>query len=364
LFSIGSFPETSLAEARQARDAARKLVKAGKSPRDERRRLGHSDLIAAAYTVKIAAEEWMSERSVLRRWTPAYKRQVVKTFEIYVYPELGKRALGEVRPSELVGILKRVSQAGVSGRPATRTALMLKGWLVELFQFAMTNARIESDPTLPIRRVVEATARKPKKAMSLDEIRSFLVRVRSSRGSRELAIALEILLLTFVRPKELRLAKWDEFDWANSMWTVPKENVKGRGEARREHVVPLSRQVVALLLELKELTGRGALLLPNSRRFTQPISETSLNRRLEHMGYRGELSAHAFRTTASTLLNDNDWPTDWIEAQLAHRRMDVRAHYNQAKYLMGRTSMLQRYADVVTGDRADSELKYSQGASV
>jgi len=158
-------------------------------------------------------------------------------------------------------------------------------------------------------------------------------------------LALQLLLLTFVRPGELRQAQWCEFDFEAGVWRIPAMRMK----MRKEHIVPLSRQAIVHLRRLHELTGGQCWLFPNQRRPRECMSATSLNRALERMGYGGRFTAHGFRATASTLLNEMGFDADWIERQLAHSRNTVRAAYNHAQYLTQRHEMMQAWADFIDG---------------
>ena len=170
--------------------------------------------------------------------------------------------------------------------------------------------------------------------------------MEASGSSPPIKIALRLLLLTFVRPKELRDAAWAEFDLDNAVWEIPEERMK----MGTRHIVPLSTQAVALLRRLKAIDGSRPLLFPNHRDPRRPMSATTLNRCLERLGYGGHFSAHGFRATASTHLNEMGWSGDAIERQLSHlERSKVRASYNHAEHLAERIRMMQAWADHLDG---------------
>jgi integrase len=183
--------------------------------------------------------------------------------------------------------------------------------------------------------------------LNADELRTLMLRNREYVGEPHVTAALQLLLLTFVRPGELRQAEWSEFDLDRSEWRIPAERMK----MRETHIVPLSSQTVVILRELKDSTRtKRDLLFPNVRNPRRAMAPTTMNRRLERMGYGGTFSAHGFRATASTYLHENGYDVDVIERQLAHReRNKVRASYNHASYLGERRRMMQEWANYLDG---------------
>ncbi len=166
--------------------------------------------------------------------------------------------------------------------------------------------------------------------------------------------ALRLAPLVFVRPGELRKAEWSEFDLDGAIWRIPAERMK----LRREHLVPLSRQTIEVLRELHPLTGAGRYVLPSARTTVRPLSENALTAALRRMGYdQGTMTAHGFRTMASTLLNELGWPADVIERQLAHTERDgVRDAYNRAQHIVERRRMMSAWADYIDGLAADATI--------
>ncbi|ELY3194248.1 site-specific integrase, partial [Salmonella enterica] len=180
--------------------------------------------------------------------------------------------------------------------------------------------------------------------LTAEELPVFLTQLAKYHGSPITRIATNLLLLTAVRTIELRAAEWSEFDFDNALWTIPENRMK----MRRKHIVPLSNQVVALLQELRAMTGHYQLVFPGRCNINKPMSEASINMVLKRIGYDGKATGHGFRHTMSTILHEQGFNSAWIELQLAHvDKNSIRGTYNHAQYLEGRREMMQWYADYI-----------------
>ena len=331
LFALGEYPALGLSDARTERDKARKLVKQGIHPAHNRQALLATQVAENANSFKAVALEWIAQRRA--KWTPGYLKQVEGFMEADVYPYIGSLPIRNVTAAHLLEIVKRVSKR------APTVALLLRQWCSAVFRYAVSTLRADADPAVALRGAISRPKIKHRKPLA--DIPGFLKKLDESGGFRTTTIALRLLLFTFVRPVELRAAEWPEFDLDGAEWRVPAERMK-MGEP---HIVPLSLQAVELLRELHKLTGGQKHLFPNNRRPKTCMSTTTLNRALERMGYSGIFSAHGFRATASTALNEMGYRPDVIERQLAHKeRNQVRASYNQAQYLEERRQMMQDWA--------------------
>lgn len=344
LFAIGAYPQFALRQARESRDHARGLVKRGIHPAQQRKADRLVGAIAAGNTFEAVAREWIAEHRA--RWTPYYLNQVETMLGGDVYPHVGKLPIKEVQASQLLAILKRVAARG-----APTVAILLRQWCSAVFRYAVATLRAETDPSAALKGAISRPKVQHKNALTVRELRGFVKRLNEAKGSREVRIALHLLLLTFVRPGELRTACWDEFDLDIAEWRIPAERMK----MREPHIVPLSSQAVDWLRELRASSAGASLLFPNVRDAKRPMSPTTLNRFLERIGYAGKFSAHGFRATASTLLHERGYSADVIERQLAHReRNQVRASYNHATYLPERRRMMQEWARIVEGHESDN----------
>lgn len=339
VFAIGEYPHVSLAEARMQRDQARALVKQGLHPAHSRQAAQLATHTANANTFEAVAREWVSKKAP--SWTPYYRRQVESFLGADVFPYIGKLPIRLVTSAHLLEIIRRIE-----GRGAATVALLVRQWSSAIFRYAVATLRADSDPAAALRGAIHRPKVRHHKPLSRDQIGEFTKRLEQYGGYRTTVIALRLMLLTFVRTVELRKSEWVEFDLDGAEWRIPAERMK----VREPHVVPLSKQSVALLRELHTYTGGRGYLFPNYRRPNDCMTATTLNRALERMGLNGKgsigFSAHGFRATASTILNELNYRPDVIERQLAHAERDkVRASYNQAEYMDERKAMMQAWAD-------------------
>lgn len=339
-FAIGEYPAISLGQARLARDEARELVRRGLHPARQRRADRLVTLEVAQNTFEAVAREWMAQNAPY--WSPSYARQVRTVFAQDVFPQVGALPLREVSAAHLLAILRRVH-----GRGATAVAVLIRQWTSAVFRFGVATLRADHDPAAALRGALRRPPTRHKTALSMEALRALMDKVRRSPYTEPVRLALQLLAYTFVRPGELRLARWEEIDWTGRTWRIPAARMK----MREAHVVPLSSQAWDLLQRLHALTGDGEFLFPNLRDPQRVMTATTLNRALERLGYAGVFSAHAFRTTASTQLNELGIAGDLIERQLAHRdRNRVRGAYNHATHLPARRQMLQAWANLVDGE--------------
>lgn len=345
MYSLGEYPIVSLQEARRLRDHARRLVEEGIRPSEFRAARKREAATSRANTFRAIAEEWIEDNR--NRWSEYYLKQVRSMLQADVMPLIGNRPIRELHASDLLAILKSVEKRG-----ASTVALLLRQWCSAIFRYAIATLRADVDPAIALRGAVKRKKVKHKAAMSAKEIAIFLDALDHAPGTEDVRIGLKVLMLTFVRPGELRRACLSEFDLDKREWRIPAERMK----MRSPHIVPLSTQACDLIRPLISKAS-GELLFPNVRNASRPMSLTTFNRFLERMGYAGKLSAHGFRATASTNLNELGFSSDLIERQLAHQeRNSVRASYNHAAYLAERASMMQQWADLVDKWQAEQAM--------
>lgn len=340
----------TLAEARIGREEWRGLVKQGIHPAHQRKAERLATHAENANTFEAVAREWITKKKP--GWTAYYLRQVERFLAADVFPFIGNLPIRNVTAAHLLEIMKRVE-----GRGAETVAVLLRQWASAIFRYAVATLRADSDPAAALKGAIHRPKVKHHKPLSRDQIADFVKALETYGGYRTTVIALRLMLLTFVRTVELRAAQWEEIDLERAEWRIPAERMK----KREPHLVPLSRQSVELLRELHTFTGGRSFLFPNYRNPKTCMTATTLNRALERMGFNGKdsigFSAHGFRATASTILNENGFRPDVIERQLAHaERNKVRASYNQAEYLEERRAMMQQWADL-TDEIAKSDSK-------
>lgn len=346
MFTIGeagdAVDKVSLAKAREARDEARKLVKQGTHPKQHREIVKANVVREGKNTFRALAEEWLEEAAP--HWTEEYAKQVRRGLEVDVYPELGSRPVRDITSSDVLAILK-------TRRHQAATASNLRLWIGSVFRYGIAHGAAWIDPTYALRGVIKQPPAKHHKPLPVLEIPAFIKSVRAHKGRRQVAIAAELLMLTFVRPGEMCGARWKEFDMGQRLWLIPAERMK----MREDHYVPLSDAALELLIELRELTGKREHLFPNLRDPKRPMEQGTLNLLFENAGYAGRFSPHGCRATASTVLNEMGFRPDLVERQLAHaERNKSRAAYNQAQFLAERREMMAAWADRVLSAPADN----------
>lgn len=341
IFAIGEYPRIALVEARAEHVKARALVKQSIHPAHSRQAERLSSHAANANTFEVVAKEWISKKSPA--WTPYYLRQVERFLESDVFPYVGRLPIRSVTAAHLLEIIRRIE-----GRGAETVALLVRQWSSAIFRYAVATLRADGDPAAALKGAIHRPKVEHHKPLSRSQIVAFTKALGEYGGYRTTVIALRLMLLTFVRTVELRKAEWSEFDLDRAEWRIPAERMK----MREPHIVPLSKQAVDLLRELQTYTGGRDALFPNYRRPNDCMTATTLNRALERMGFNGKdsigFSAHGFRATASTILNEMGYRSDVIERQLAHAERDkVRASYNHAEYMDERRAMMQEWADIL-----------------
>lgn len=352
LISLGAYPDVTLKRARDKRNEARKFVADDIDPSARRKaeRSAQSDTFAA-----LGAEYMETKRETLTE--SSWKRdndQIVKI----VGPYLGNRPIDDIEAPELLAVLKRLEKRGVRD-----TAHKVRALCGRVFRYAIATGRATRDISADLKGALAPKAAQSYPAITEPaKVGQLLRAIEGYDGWPTVNAALRLAPYVFLRPGELRAAEWKEFDFDNQEWRIPAERMK-MGE---QHIVPLSRQVVAILKELEPLTGEECYVFPAIGRHGRPLSESTLGAALRRLGYSNEeMTAHGFRSLASTLLNEQGWNPDLIELQLAHKeRNKVRAAYNRAQRLDDRRKMMQAWADYLDGLRTGKKVARSRaGAS-
>jgi integrase len=335
LLTLGAYPDVSLKRAREKRDDARRNVADGIDPGVKRRaeRDAHTNTFAAV------ADEWLLTKK--HALTPATwardRRQIFK----WVVPYLGNKPIGSIEAPELLEVLKRIEAKGVID-----TAHRSREVCGRLFRYAIATARAKHDIAADLIGALAPRTTEHHAAI-IDPVRvgELLRAIDGYDGQPTTWAALKLAPYVFVRPTELRAAEWSEIrlDGEQPEWRIPAERMK----MREAHIVPLSRQSATILRELQPITGRQQYVFPAIGGGGRPLSENTLNGAIRRLGYSGkEMTAHGFRTMASTLLNEQGVHPDLIELQLAHaERNTVRAAYNRVQRLAERRAMMQIWAD-------------------
>ncbi len=343
---MGVYPETSLREARERRDEAKKKIESGIDPSHARKAKKESD--SGADTFETIAREWFEKFSPT--WSPSHGDRIIRRLERDIFPWLGKRSIKDIKAPELLAVLRRIEARG-----AVETAHRASQNCGQVFRYAVATGRTEGDPSGDLRGAIPPTTTKHHASITdPKEIGGLLRAIDSYEGGLVVRCALKLAPLVFVRPGELRRAEWSEIDFEKMEWRIPAEKMK----MREQHIVPLSRQALGILRELQPLTGEGKYLFPSPRSWDRPMSENAVLAALRRMGYSGDqMTGHGFRSMASTILNEQGWNRDAIERQLAHAERDeIRAAYNYAQHLPERRKMMQAWADYLDELRTDGQI--------
>ncbi|MHA7773891.1 tyrosine-type recombinase/integrase [Roseibium sp. M-1] len=339
VLSFGKYPLLSLLEAREKRDEAKKQLLAGINPSVKRKVEKIAAITEARTTFGLLAEEY------LKRMEDKGSAQATMNKTTWLLQDLAspltRRPIKEITSAEILHLLQKIEKSG-----RRETARRLRGVIGSVFRLAIVTLRAEIDPTQALQGALQPPKATGRAAIT-DE-RKFgrlLSAIDDYDGWPTLKAALQFLVLTCVRPGEVRGATRDEFDLKKSVWHIPAERMK----MRAPHDVPLSRQALVVLEEIWSFSDHGSLVFPSIRSKQRPLSENALNAALRRMGYsKEEVTAHGFRVTASTILNQRGYDPDVIEAVLAHQDKNaIRRAYNRASYFEQRISMMQGWADLL-----------------
>ena len=356
LLALGSWPGVSLAQARKDRDKARETLAAGADPARVKQVEKQRERVSAATIFGDIAREYLDKRRV-----EGLSRSTAEKSDYYV-SRLGRAfarlPIAEITPTDLLAVLRRIEAKG--NYETAKRVLQLAG---RIFRYAVATARLASDPSRDLKGALIAP--KPKHYGAIVDAKragELLRAIDTYEGQAVTMIALQLSPHLFVRPGELRHADWSEIDLEAALWTIPAEKMK----MKKAHVVPLSRQAVALFQRLHAITGPKGYAFPSIRTSARPMSENTVNAGLRRLGFAGdEMTAHGFRAMASTLLNEardpkskkHLWKADAIERALAHGDSDaVRASYHRGEHWDERVEMAQWWSDHLDMLRSGAEI--------
>jgi len=338
--ALGVYPIMTLSAARTGRDEARRLLMQDIDPNAAKKARKRAAKVAGESTFEATAREWIANQC--HRLAHRYSALILARLEADIFPQIGWRPIAEIDAPELLDALRKVEKRGV-----IETARRLRQICGQIFRYAIASGRAKHDPSVDLRGALKSPGRpRNHKAMPFNEMPGFLKALGCYDGDARTRFALELMVLTFTRTTELRAALWSEIenlDGDEPLWRIPA----GRMKMKREHVVPLAPQAVAVLCELRALPGSDAspFLFPSASH-DRHMSNNTMLYALYRLGYHGRATVHGFRAMASTALNEIGFRPDVIERQLAHQEQNaVRGAYNRAEYLGERRAMMNRWAD-------------------
>jgi integrase len=354
--ALGVYPDVSLADARQKRDDARKLLAKAIDPSQHKIETRRAVKEAIDNTFEKVALEWYERHIKIK--SKKHAETVIQRLNYNVLPAIGARPIKEITAPELLDVLRKIEDRG-----ANETAHRVKQICSMIFRYAIATGKAERDPAADLKGALAPVNPKSMAAITdPKKIGGLLRAIDGYDGHIATKCALQLAPLVFVRPGELRHAEWSEIDLENAEWKIPQAKMK----MRQTHIVPLSRQAIDVFKTIQPFTGQGKYVFPSLRTGTRPMSNNTILAALRRMGYpKDEMTGHGFRAMASTVLHEQSWPSHVIERQLAHgERNSVKAAYNHAQYLPERRKMMQAWADylyVLKGGAQVISLKASAG---
>ncbi len=333
--ALGTYPQVSLKEAREKREVAKKSLEAGLDPSQEKKLEKLQRNINSENNFESIAKEWHEKQ--IQKWTPRHAHYVLRRLETDIFSQIGSRPIAEITAPELLLTLQKIEKRGAID--IAHRALQTCG---QIFRFAIVTGRANRDISSDLKGALITRKKTNYARLEESELPEFLAKLEKYDGELQTKLALKFLILTFVRTKELRGARWEEFNFDTNEWHIPAERMK----MRQKHIVPLSKQALLVVEKIRKLNSNKELLFPSQISPNKIISENTLLFALYRMGYHSRTTVHGFRGTASTILNEKGFDKDHIERQLAHGDKDtVRASYNHAQYLPKRKEMMQWWAN-------------------
>ncbi len=329
-FSLGVFPDVSLAMARDERAKARALLSQNSDPRDHRKEQIRQQQAALNDTLKYAVDQWMEIKR--GKVTQDHALDIYRSFENFIFPALGHCPLKKLLPPMVIDVLRPVANKG-----SLDTVQRLTQRLNEVMEFALNTGLIEHNPLSGIGKAFKPPQKKHYQTLKPSELPELLAALKEATINHMTRQLIEWQLHTMVRPSEAAGTQWQEIDLEEKLWVIPAERMK----KKRAHTIPLSDQAIAILLELKPITGEKKHVFHSARTKSKHLNESTANVALKRMGFQGRLVAHGMRALASTTLNEREFDGDIIEVALAHvDKNEVRAAYNRAEYIERRRVMM------------------------
>lgn len=354
MFSLGTYPDITLAEARNRRDESRKQIANGIDPSEKKKTAKTKQ--ANTHTFEEISRAWHRSN---KKWIPAHSARVIRTLELEIFPSIGNSYIADLKTCDLLAPIKKVEQSGrldVAARLQQRTTAIMR--------YAVQNGIIDYNPAQDLTGAIATGKKVHRPALPFDRIPELLTRLDNYQGRRITTFAVKLTLLIFIRSSELRFARWSEIDFERALWTIPgeREELEGVKHSHRgskmktTHLVPLSRQAMEILKQIHQISGDHELIFIGDHNTNKPMSENTVNKALRVMGYdtKTEVCGHGFRTMAcSALIESGLWSRDGVERQMSHQERDnVRAAYiHKAEHLDERRLMVQWWADYLDENR-------------
>jgi integrase len=342
--ALGVYPNVSLKDARNLVGDARSLLADGVDPSHKKKKDKRQAIVNMENSFEVMAKEWWEHQR--GTWTQGHTERVWTRLRDNAFPAIGQTPITEIHPQDVIAVIRQVERRG-----ALDVAQRVLQDIRRICRYAVQIGRLVHNPAAELSDILKARKTEHRASLPRDELPGFLLALESydNQGRLLTRLAIDLLILTFVRPGELRGARWSEFDFEGKLWRIPARRMK----MKTDHVVPLSRQSLAVIEQLKPITANYELVFPSERVRSEAMSDNTMRRAIFKLGYDGaqegksKVTPHGFRATASSILNETGFNPDAIERQLSHmERNGVRAAYtHHARYLDERTEMMQWWAD-------------------
>lgn len=355
--SLGTYPDTGLADARERRDALRKLLAQGIDPGVQRKAEKAAGMERAANSFEAIAREWLAVKKP--EWTAGQFAKECGRLENHAFPRIGALPIADIGVADVRPLFAHLVKQG-----HIEQAHRLRHQLSRVFRFAVATERASRDPAADLRDTLPA--RNPQNHPTItdpERVGELMRAINGFTGTFPVQCALKLASLWFCRPGEIRMAEWAHFDLdsAHPSYMVPPINRKLKKAAKENpttppHVVPLSRQALEILHDLRQVTGRGCYLFPGARDPKRHMSDGAINAALARLGYKDVITGHGFRHMARTLLGEMGWSPEALERQLSHKEPGVAGVYNKAQHLPERRKIMQAWADYLDSLRVGAKV--------
>ena len=353
ILSFGVWPEISLKEARDKRFVAKKIIKEGINPIEEKKEILKShnfiqeeEKLRETTTFNMVAKEWFSRQSL--QWTERHTRGVLSSLNMHVYPDLGEMPISSILKQDIISTLRKLEAEGKN-----ETCYRIRQKIEAIFSYAEVEGHCTGNPAKGLQQILTKPQPKSQNSLPISALPEFLEKMIADKAAIPTTVlAMKFIILTFVRTQELRFADWKEFviDSSEPLWVIPADRMK----MKKIHHVPLSRQAVNILNEIQQFSGKIGYVFPQYYNSKKAMSENTLLYFSNRLGYAGRNTIHGFRSVVSTVLNESmKWHPDVIERQLAHQESNkVRKAYNRAEHLDERRKMMEWWSDYI-----DAQMK-------
>lgn len=335
--SFGVYPLVSLKDARNMRDKAKRQLADNIDPSFIKKQAKREIFIKTENQFEIIAREWHGTKKEV--WSARHGKTVLTRLKADIFPHLGDVPINEIKAPDLLAVLRKIEERG-----ALDIAKRARQTCGQIFRYAVATGRADSDISFALKDTLKSAKKNHYTSLNESEFPEFLSKLKDYDGFTQTKLAIKFTILTFTRTGEVRGALWDEINLDKKEWRIPAKRMK----MKQIHIVPLSEQMIELLCKLKQLAGDNKYIFPSHSSSVKPMSENTMLYAVYRMGYHSRTTVHGFRSTASTILNEQGFRSDVIERQLAHGEQNaIRAAYNHAQYLPERRQMMQHWADYI-----------------